>query len=344
MISVSINLAPETEARILQIGERLLKSFDGLSIALEKLAAGTSEPQTMSLSRVPMTELELRGALKDAGLAASEPPPETFQPDPPARPKPEPVVRREPTAPRPPEPNRYPVATLPPLPMRKWTPERVEMLINLRSTGMFWHPIMDALNELPGEKILSPGAVTTKWHELKNKGKIFKAQMPPAPATSGPIPPPPPAPPALPDNKIPPPPPAAAGIEKPVAMPGRQHPGAVKLNPPSNEPPPNEWSDKRREQLRLRWERGDLVPEIRAHLNSLLGPVLSERTIITKAAAMGLNRPPPDAPYQATISEIKDWFRQNGGRPEKVSTDKRLVTAANDLRRVLKLKPFAVVA
>jgi hypothetical protein len=55
---------------------------------------------------------------------------------------------------------------------------------------------------------------------------------------------------------------------------------------------------------------------------------------------MGLQRPPPGAERRATLAEIKQWFREAGGVPERVPTPERLITAANAMRKMLNLTPF----
>jgi hypothetical protein len=108
--------------------------------------------------------------------------------------------------------------------------------------------------------------------------------------------------------------------------------------------------EARKAKLKEMFERGDDAKEIMVVLNSMWSPLLTERDVITRAAAFGFKRPAPLPPEAftkggpATIAEIKTWFTEAGGNANVIPTDERLVKAANALRAALKQPLFEVRA
>jgi hypothetical protein len=204
----------------------------------------------------------------------------------------------------------------------KFSPERTAHLkANWRAANSKEkkEALLAEINAMPGVPIANTDAMMAKvyaerWHK----------ETPPAP--------PAPMAPAAPDP-VPFTPPAAAPARKPPMSPEE----LARI-------------EARKAKLKEMFERGEDAKQIMIALNRMPGPVLTERDVITRAAAFGFKRPaplPPEAFVKGgplTMADIKAWFTEAGGNPNVIPTEARLLTAANALRAAMKLPPFEVMA
>ncbi len=232
-----------------------------------------------------------------------------------------------PTTPPPAElPEEVPaVLSKPSEPPRVWTPARDQLLLKLRSEGLFPRQIHGPLNALPGLPIASSAAVAVRLSELRRKGLVPV----PVPVRS----------PAASEEPPEPPPPAAPQLPAPAAA---TKPDASDL-----------WTDERRELLRVCWERGDVAADIMQRLNELPGPAFSHPNAIYKAAAARQlrrlprpvewgSRPAPDGAVPMTEADVFNWLKSQGEDPKRHGDVVSLLLAANSLRDSLHLPPFYI--
>ncbi len=114
-----------------------------------------------------------------------------------------------------------------------------------------------------------------------------------------------------------------------------------------------EFSEGRTAVLRRMYERGDLAENITAALNKLPGPVLAEKRVIQRAAALALKRPrvvqpkteriTDDSSVPATAADVRNWLKQAGRKDDAPADPQQALRVANDLRAALELPPFRLV-
>ena len=200
----------------------------------------------------------------------------------------------------------------------KWTPERVLLLATMRAAGEKWDAIHASVNALPGDPIASAASTEVKWHHL-----VRKNQLPAVEPKAARIPPVKPS--------VPP--------EARVAT-----PPAPVTTAPSAPQRILSFSDERKAVLKRMWERGEPVPSIRANLNTMAGPKLSDQHVLARAAILNLRRPQTavrgehDVP--ATGADVRNWLREAGGDPATYQTDEAACAAANAIRDRLQLPVF----